>query len=159
MRTRTLILLCVVYVVYAAFFSPYIFAALPKWNLVLPAQLLAVAAPFFIWYSWRHRGQLTRADYQMLFVPLVVWLGMAMATQVVTWRFYHGRAEGGLYGVDKSLSNVIVEPPIVLLFAALPLLRFAIEDPNARAAAGRRLRILALAAAALTAVFVPGLGE
>lgn len=152
------VLLWTVYGISVVLLAPYIFASAAAWTL-LPARIFAAAAPFFIWYSRRHRKELERADFHMIYLPFVVWWAAMLAVQLVTWRFCQGRAAFGPYGTDKSLSNFVVEPELALFFAGLPLLRFVVRDQGARDAMGRRLRILAVVAAALVAVLVPGLPE
>lgn len=86
----------------------------------------------------------------------IVWFAAAMIVGGVFWHLFHGKAVFGPYGADKSLSNLAVELPAVLILVTAI---FPLTGPGRDAKWWRIGASLITVVAALVALLVPGLPE
>ena len=85
------------------------------------------------------------------------WWVLIWVQKVICWQVWHGRALAHGYGGDKSLSNLIVEPPLVIVLtviAATLSRRLAGTRYSYRVAAA-----IGLCMAAIVVGIIPALAE
>lgn len=85
------------------------------------------------------------------------WWVLMWAQKVISWQVWHGRALAHGYGGDKSLSNLVVEPPLVIVLTVIAVTagrRLAGSRYSYRVAA-----VIGLCMAAIVVGIIPALPE
>ncbi len=90
-----------------------------------------------------------------IFAP-VVWYVIAMSFSGMVYAICHGRPVFGPYGRDKSLSNVAIEFPIVMI---LTTIAFPFTSPGTEGRWWPRAALIICLIAGLVTVLIPGLPE
>ena len=103
----------------------------------------------------RARVIVLRLACAIVAAPLV-WYTMAMGYNALVWAFGQGHPVFGPYGREKSLSNLVVEFPLVMILTAVALLFTA--PGTDRRWWPRAVCVIILVSGVVT-ILVPGLPE
>ena len=131
-----------------------------RYPLQYSAIFLVWAIPVsYVLFLWSKRSRLTRFDYLMFPAPLATWFVSWLVYKIVMWEVTGGTGIVGSFGADKAMTNLIVEPILVLVFSGLYLLRFRTASKHKPSMSAGRLLGLCMLIGVLVAFLVPGIRE